>query len=48
LHFDETIISQKNKAFIERNVKTKFLNNNFLEMTHCYGVDAIEKFRQEE
>ena len=48
LHFDETILSKRNKSFFKRRVRTEFLESKILQVTHCYGVDTAKNFSQEE
>ena len=48
LHFDETILSKKNRSFFSRKIKTEFLESKILQATHCYGVDTTKNFNQEE
>ena len=48
LHFDETILSKRNRSFWKRKVKTEFLESKILQATHCYGVDTTKNFNQEE
>ena len=48
LHFDETILSKRNKSIFKRRVKTEFLESKILQVTHCYGVDTAKNFSQEE
>jgi len=48
LHFDEAILSKKNRSFFRRKVKTEFLESKILQATHSYGVDATKNFSQEE
>ena len=48
LHFDETIISKRNKSFFKRKAKTEFLESKILQATHSYGVDTTKNFSQEE
>ena len=48
LHFDETILSKRNKSFFKRKAKTEFLESKILQATHSYGVDNTRNFSQEE
>ena len=49
LHFDETILSKRNRSFFKIfRVKTEFLESKILQVTHCYGVDTAKNFSQEE
>lgn len=48
LHFDETILSKRNRSIFKRRVKTEFLESKILQVTHCYGVDSAKNFSQEE
>ena len=48
LHFDETILSKRNRSFFKRKIKTEFLDSKILQATHCYGVDSTKNFSQEE
>ena len=48
LHFDETILSKRNRSFFKRSIKTEFLESKILQATHCYGVDTTQNFSQEE
>ena len=48
LHFDETILSKRNRSFFKRRIKTEFLESKILQATHCYGVDSTKTFSQEE
>ena len=48
LHFDETILSKRNRSFFKRKIKTEFLESKILQATHCYGVDTTKNFSQEE
>ena len=48
LHFDETILSKKNRNFFAKKIKTEFLESKTLQATHCYGVDTTKNFSQEE
>ena len=49
LHFDETILSKRNRSFFKlKKVKTEFLESKILQSTHCYGVDTSKNFSQEE
>ena len=50
LHFDETILSKRNRSIgiFKRRVKTEFLESQILNITHCYNVDAAKNFSQEE
>ena len=46
LHFDETILSKRNRSFFSR--KTEFLECKILQATHSYGVDSTKNFSQDE
>ena len=48
LHFDETILSKRNRSFFKKRIKTEFLESKILQATHCYGVDTTKNFSQEE
>ena len=48
LHFDETILSKRNRSFFQRKKKTEFLECKILQATHCYGVDTTKNFSQDE
>ena len=48
LHFDETILSKRNRSFFKKSIKTEFLESKILQATHCYGVDTTQNFSQEE
>ena len=48
LHFDEAILSKRNRSFFRRKVKTEFLESKILQATHSYGVDTTKNFSQEE
>ena len=53
LHFDETILSKRNRGFhisniLNRKKKTEFLESKILQATHCYGVDTTQNFSQDE
>ena len=48
LHFDETILSKRNRSFFKWKIKTEFLESKILQATHCYGVDETKPFGQEE
>ena len=48
LHFDEAILSKRNRSFFRRKVKTEFLESKILLATHSYGVDTTKNFSQEE
>ena len=48
LHFDETILSKRNRSFFKRKIKTEFLESKILQATHSYGVDTAKNFSQEE
>ena len=53
MHFDETILSKRNRGFhisniLNRKKKTEFLESKILQATHCYGVDTTQNFSQDE
>ena len=48
LHFDETILSKRNRSIFKKSIKTEFLESKILQATHCYGVDTTQNFSQEE
>ena len=48
LHFDEAILSKRNRSFFKRKAKTEFLESKILQATHSYGIDTTKNFSQEE
>ena len=48
LHFDEAILSKRNRSFFKKKVKTEFLESKILQATHSYGIDTTKNFSQEE
>ena len=48
LHFDEAILSKRNRSFFSKKVKTEFLESKILQATHSYGIDTTKNFSQEE